>query len=50
MKDLLSLEHHGTRTPPNLFARIGVRLLASPPASTSTTNSADQAAIATYTA
>lgn len=27
-KDLLSLERHGARTPRNLFARIGIRLLA----------------------
>ena len=27
-KDLLNLERHGARTPRNLFARIGIRLLA----------------------
>jgi hypothetical protein len=27
-KDLLNLERHGARTPPNLFARVAVRLLA----------------------
>jgi hypothetical protein len=39
-KDLLSLERHGARTPRNLFGRIATRLLASLPASASTTSSA----------